>query len=1022
MAVVDFVYEARNNGANWANRVDKYLDGHGRVTGEIGFTAGFEMDVVASVYDQFGRMKTQSRPYRLNTSWGLVGTKEWTNYNYDILDRVSSVVAPDGSTTNRYYNQKYYTPSANAAYPSAASSATAKGNTILVVDAWGRERWARSDEQNRLAEVVEPDPAGNGAVASNGLLTTYSYNTLGNLTDVNQGGQTRQFKYDSLGRLTNQHLAEREKTLDANGGNGSSWSDYFKYDSRGNLIERIDARRVKTTFNYNNDPLNRLYQVSYDKAGAINEGDIVAASTVTYKYLTTGDKTRLDNVELGTPNNAINAFGEQSFTYDSEGRVSSALQHYGSSRTATTSYEFDTLDRTSKIYYPAQNGQSGNPVRQAVPTYDEASRLKKLTYNGTTMAEYPVYNASSQTTQLNIGSATQEQYTFDPQTGLLTNQKVKQGSTTHVDLTYEYGNLYAGGNATWKTGQLSRIIDHKGSSGNRNREYHYDKLGRLAQAKGGLNGGQWNQTYSYDRYGNRTSVSKSGTSAGGGTIDDDGLSSVGYNTATNRITNTNFAYDAAGNQTQSNENGQINNYKYDAAGRLAEVTVGTNTHTYAYGASNQRLQMVEVGGSHTLYAWAGGSVIAEYNGVGSGMAWTKSYVYLGGRLLATDSTSGIQYHHPDRLGTRLVTNTSGGIVSENIGLPFGNTISGESSNLAGSDSKKRFTSYDRSDTTKLDYAVNRHYSAAQGRFTQVDPIGMSAVSSEDPQSLNLYSYCGNDPINRTDPGGLFSFKKLFGGIRKVFMWIAIAAAIAITIITVTPIVAFGALKGAIIVWAGNHTILAALSGLVLPNLIFSLAAAGAIGAAATTAAFWAMAAVGAVSTAAGKKQAKKGKKKKTIPVPVPIPPSATSSRSSLPPGIINDGGHSVSSICSDLRELLDRERLTNTKAASVASKFVLSVSSLTNIVYVTFSVEGRQLDLDWMIHLHSVRLPTGLGIEQTYETLKRGWNLYRKYAKADYAEPWADIGEVTAVQWAGAGRKYSELFNEPWMKANCPGK
>ena len=30
--------------------------------------------------------------------------------------------------------------------------------------------------------------------------------------------------------------------------------------------------------------------------------------------------------------------------------------------------------------------------------------------------------------------------------------------------------------------------------------------------------------------------------------------------------------------------------------------------------------MVEVGGSTTLYAWAGGSVIAEYNGVGNGMA------------------------------------------------------------------------------------------------------------------------------------------------------------------------------------------------------------------------------------------------------------------------------------------------------------------------------------------------------------------------------------------------------------------
>ncbi len=53
----------------------------------------------------------------------------------------------------------------------------------------------------------------------------------------------------------------------------------------------------------------------------------------------------------------------------------------------------------------------------------------------------------------------------------------------------------------------------------------------------------------------------------------------------------------------------------------------------------------------------------------------------------------------------------------------------------------------------MDYAVNRFYSAAQGRFTQVDPIGMRGVSLSDPQSLNLYSYVQNDPVNFIDPRG-----------------------------------------------------------------------------------------------------------------------------------------------------------------------------------------------------------------------------------------------------------------------------
>ncbi len=172
------------------------------------------------------------------------------------------------------------------------------------------------------------------------------------------------------------------------------------------------------------------------------------------------------------------------------------------------------------------------------------------------------------------------------------------------------------------------------------------------------------------------------------------------------------------------------------------------------------------------------------------MAWTKSYIYLGGRLLATEaplttSTTEIKYQHPDRLGTRLVTSSTSAVVSENISLPFGATISGESLNLAGSASKKRFTSYDRSDTTKLDYALNRHYSSAQGRFTQVDPIGMSATSLGNPQSLNLYAYCGNDPINQIDPDGLFSFKNLIGSIYRGFAKVAAVILVVAVIIALS---------------------------------------------------------------------------------------------------------------------------------------------------------------------------------------------------------------------------------------------
>src|SRR5262245_66564191 len=81
-------------------------------------------------------------------------------------------------------------------------------------------------------------------------------------------------------------------------------------------------------------------------------------------------------------------------------------------------------------------------------------------------------------------------------------------------------------------------------------------------------------------------------------------------------------------------------------------------------------------------------------------------------------------------------------------LPFGEDLGG-----SGEGGKRKFTTYER-DGTGLDYAVNRHYDPRQGRFNQVDPLGIGASSLADPQSLNLYSYVQNNPANAVDPSGL----------------------------------------------------------------------------------------------------------------------------------------------------------------------------------------------------------------------------------------------------------------------------
>jgi len=53
----------------------------------------------------------------------------------------------------------------------------------------------------------------------------------------------------------------------------------------------------------------------------------------------------------------------------------------------------------------------------------------------------------------------------------------------------------------------------------------------------------------------------------------------------------------------------------------------------------------------------------------------------------------------------------------------------------------------------MDYVNNRYYSNAYGRFMTPDPA--TGSSSSNPQSWNKYAYVNGDPVNLTDPIGLY---------------------------------------------------------------------------------------------------------------------------------------------------------------------------------------------------------------------------------------------------------------------------
>jgi RHS repeat-associated protein len=911
MTVTETTYAADNT---LAAQTVRRLNGNGQVRREEARGEGANVwDVVETKYDALGRVKEQSRPFRDGAE-----TPRWNKTFYDALGRVYRAEAPDGSATESFYNEASYPPAATQGQP---------GQTVRVRDAWGRERWGRTDARGRLVEVVEPNPYGGGAVSeAGGLLTRYSYNTLGDLIEATQGAQARRFRYDSLGRLTHQKLAEATATItDAGtfvgvGGGGAQWSDYFTYDERSNLVTRLDARGVLTEFIYrdaNNqpDPLNRLQSVRYTPPAG---SGIAAAATVSYVYETDAakDRTRVRQI-------ATSGVSTEALDYDSEGRIHQRTLTLDSrsSYPFATNYVYDSLDRLTDVTYPAQYGVSGNPRKVVHHDFDAASRLSGLKVNNVSHASEIGYNASSQTTSLKVGAAGANQmtetYAYDPLTGLLAGQKVFRGTDAVenrlLDLSYDY---LREGTTAGRTGHLTKVTDNRDAA--KNRHYEYDPLGRLRRASAGGAAGSWAQRYLYDRYGNRSYVlslktsdwvttlynvtlnrapdsgglaawdnvlrngyaqgqaaflqSAKDTAAGffdsteylnrnrtnseyvrdlylaylnrepdqagwdawtnllnngasrqsvrAGFADSgefanrvsgmyptastaaaaaprDGHAYLSFDAQTNRVNSPGWEYDASGNQTRAllPDGVTWRRFEYDAANRLVRVKADDNQtvlSTYIYGDSNQRLMTAE-GSTLTYYAAEGGQVLAEYTEYTwwpGNLSWAKSYIYLGGRLLTTFAPGGwgseaVEHHHPDRLGTRVVTRPSDGSSFEQAHLPFGNGAPSESP----SSTNRRFTSYDRSGGTGLDYAVNRRYDPMQGRFTQVDPIEMEAVDLSDPQTLNLYSYCANDPVNYTDPDGLF-IGRLFKWISKALRILTVVAAVAAALVFLGPSIPF----------------------------------------------------------------------------------------------------------------------------------------------------------------------------------------------------------------------------------------
>jgi len=107
--------------------------------------------------------------------------------------------------------------------------------------------------------------------------------------------------------------------------------------------------------------------------------------------------------------------------------------------------------------------------------------------------------------------------------------------------------------------------------------------------------------------------------------------------------------------------------------------------------------------------------------------------------------------HLDRIGSPIIiTDASGNVVKEKKYEAFGNLIWEEGSH----DDNREFTGKEK-DPTGFHYFGARYYYGNIGRFLSPDPhtVIPGNIKLENPQELNPYVYCVNDPLTYVDPNG-----------------------------------------------------------------------------------------------------------------------------------------------------------------------------------------------------------------------------------------------------------------------------